>query len=55
MPASRLEATPVASGLAVSPAGHRHLAVRRDSHREFGIDQIEAFGTQPSHQKRRAR
>ena len=32
--------------------GHRHLAVRRDSYREFGIDQIEAFGTQPSHQQR---
>ena len=32
--------------------GYRHLAVRRDSYREFGIDQIEAFGTQPSHQQR---
>ena len=34
--------------------GNRHIAVRRDPHREFGIHQIEALGAQPSHQQRRA-
>src|SRR6266545_524812 len=27
---------------------YRHLAVRRDSHGELGVDQIEAFSAQPS-------
>ena len=54
MPASRFEVTPVASGLAVSPADTDDLAVRRNPDREFGIDQIEALGAQPPHQQRGA-
>ena len=34
--------------------GHRYLAVRRNPHGEFGIDQIEALGAQPPHQERGA-
>ena len=44
------EATPVASVGGIA-RGDRHLAVRRDPYRQFGIDQIEAFGAQPSHQE----
>ena len=44
----------MASGLRVVAGGNRHIAVRRDAHRKFGIDQIEALGAQPSHQQRGA-
>ena len=34
--------------------GNRNIAIRRDAHREFGIDQIEALGAKAPHQQRGA-
>ena len=53
-PASLLRGDAGGERLGGVAGGDGDVAIRRDPHREFGIDQIEAFGAQPPHQQRGA-